>query len=39
MPSKLPLATQTTYAELADLCALEEFDAAFPPTEASSQSP
>lgn len=31
MPLWLPLATQTTYAEIIDLCALDEFDAAFPP--------
>jgi hypothetical protein len=31
MPLKLPLVAQTTYAELMDLCALDEFDAAFPP--------
>jgi hypothetical protein len=31
MPSLLPLAAQTTYAELVDLCALDAFDAAFPP--------
>jgi hypothetical protein len=31
MSSWLPLSVQTTYAELADLCALDEFDAAFPP--------
>jgi hypothetical protein len=31
MPSLLPLAAQTIYAELVDLCALDEFDAAFPP--------
>jgi len=31
MPSPLPLAAQTTYAELVDLCALDAFDAAFPP--------
>jgi hypothetical protein len=29
--SPLPLAAQTIYAELVDLCALDEFDAAFPP--------
>jgi hypothetical protein len=31
MSLKLPLGVQTTYAELVDLCALDEFDAAFPP--------
>jgi hypothetical protein len=31
MLSKLPLVTQTIYAELVDLCTLDEFDAAFPP--------
>jgi hypothetical protein len=31
MPLKLPLSAQTTYAELVDLCALDEFNAAFPP--------
>jgi hypothetical protein len=31
MPSLLPLIAQTTYAELVDLCALDEFDATFPP--------
>jgi hypothetical protein len=31
MPSLLPLAVQTTYAELLDLCALDQFDTAFPP--------
>jgi hypothetical protein len=31
MPSLLPLAAQTTYAELIDLCAVADFDAAFPP--------
>jgi hypothetical protein len=28
----LPLAAKTTYAELMDLCSLDEFDAAFPPS-------
>jgi hypothetical protein len=31
MPLLLPLVAQTTYAELVDLCAVDEFDAAFPP--------
>jgi hypothetical protein len=31
MPSLLPLAAQTIYAELVDLCALDEFDVTFPP--------
>jgi hypothetical protein len=31
VPSPLPLTAQTTYAELVDLCSLDEFDAAFPP--------
>jgi hypothetical protein len=31
MPSLLPLVAQTTYAELIELCAHAEFDAAFPP--------
>jgi hypothetical protein len=31
MPSDLPLVVQTTYAELIELCSLDEFDAAFPP--------
>jgi len=31
MPSLLPLAAQTIYAEIIDLCAMADFDAAFPP--------
>jgi hypothetical protein len=31
MLSLLPLTAQTTYAELVDLCSLDEFDATFPP--------
>jgi len=31
MPSPLPLVAQTTYAEIMDLCAMADFDSAFPP--------